>query len=103
MNETTTEQQHNWCYYIDPTQVPDPEHGYVPSVVTRNEPGHAPLTGNGACAQPWYWGKTYPEADRYCVKANEKIGVSPAEAAMIILSSIMASKNAFPLAGGLSV
>jgi hypothetical protein len=103
MNETTTEKQHDWCYYIDGGQVPDPDHGYVPSMVKRNEAGHAPLTGNGAYAKPWYWGRTYGEAQANCAKYNEEIGVSPAEAAMIVLSSIAASAGVRPLAGGLSI
>lgn len=99
MNETTAGQQHDWCFYIDGGQVPDPDHGYVPSMVKRNEAGHSPLTGKGAWAQPWYWGRTYAEAQATCAEQNEKIGVSPAEAAMIVLSSIAASAGTPPGAG----
>lgn len=80
------------CFWI-PAE-PYDENGYVPSLVTEGEPGHAPLTGKGSCAAPWYWGKTYEEAQRVCDKENDKLGVTPREAAEIVLSSMLATTAA---------
>jgi hypothetical protein len=76
------------CYWIEQTQS-DP-HGFIPSVVTENEPGHTPLRGDPATLQaPWYWGKTLDEAEATCDRMNrERFGLSPREANEIVLSSM---------------
>ena len=79
------------CFYIPDDQFD--ENGYIPSLVTEGEPGHAPLKGNGAHASPWYWGKTYEEAMTVCVKENERLGISPEDAARIVLSSMNADDS----------
>ena len=33
------------AFYVDETM--KAEHGYIPSVVTEDEPGHTPMRGNG--------------------------------------------------------
>jgi hypothetical protein len=81
------------CYYINPAQVPDPEHGYVPSIVTENEPGHTPLAGDGRHAAPWYWGKTLKDAQACAAEMNERnFGLSPAETLIIVMSSMFSSQ-----------
>jgi hypothetical protein len=77
-----------WCFYIPSGQFD--EHGYIPSVVTEGEPGHAPLRGQGAGASAWYWGKTQEEAEAIAAEANARLGLSPEEALEIILSSMRA-------------
>ena len=80
------------CYWIDPVQDPG-EYGYIPSIVTEGESGHSPLTGNGACASPWYWGKTYKKARAFCDQMNANdFGLTPGEAAKIVASSMAASR-----------
>jgi hypothetical protein len=77
------------CFWI-PAE-PFDENGWVPSIVIEGEPGHTPLAGNGQCARPWYWGKTYDEARAVCVRENEKtFRLSPGEALTIVMSSIQA-------------
>jgi len=77
------------CFYIPVDQFD--ENGYIPSVVTEGEPGHAPLTGNGPHATPWYWGHTYEEARQTAERENLERGITPEDAAEIVLSSFAAS------------
>lgn len=80
------------CFYVPYDQ--RDEEGYIPSVVTENEPGHSPMTGNGAHAQPWHWGRTYKEAERVCAEQNLKTyGLTEADAAEIVLSSMGAQDD----------
>ena len=62
--------------------------GYIPSAVFEGEAGHAPMLGNGAFAQPWFWGHTREEAERTCAKANERLGHTPEDVARIVASSM---------------
>lgn len=78
------------CFYVPHDQFD--ENGYIPSLVTENEPGHAPLTGNGRFAEPWYWGKTYEEAQKTCDRENARLGLSRLDAADIVASSMGASR-----------
>ena len=79
-----------WCYWINETQDPNEHGGYVPSVVTENEPGHQPLLGSGEGAAPWVWGKTLAEAKATCKAANEKRGFSDEDCWNIVASSMSA-------------
>lgn len=74
------------CFYIPVGQYDD--QGYIPSLVTENEPGHAPLTGNGSHAAPWHWGRTYEDAQKIAEEENRRIGVSPEDALQIVASSM---------------
>jgi hypothetical protein len=78
------------CFYISPDSYVDGK-GFVPSVVTENEPGHAPLTGNGDFAQPYYWGDTYDKAKATAEAENTKLGLTPDDVTTIVLSSMRAS------------
>lgn len=78
------------CFWI-PAE-PYDERGWVPSLVTEGEPGHQPLTGHGAQAQPWFWGHTYDEARKAAERENaQTFGLSPEDAAAIVASSVTAS------------
>jgi len=79
----------DWCYYICPSQDPNEHNGYVPSIVVRDEAGFRPLNGNGSCATPWVWGLTLKEAEAQARKRNLRIGISPEEANLIVLSSML--------------
>lgn len=79
------------CYYISPTQDPEAYGGYVPSLVTENEAGHAPLIGNGdPMSQPWVWGKTLDEAEERANTRNFQKGLSEEDVDNIIASSMRA-------------
>jgi hypothetical protein len=92
-----TGQPKRYCFYIPANGFVE-GHGFVPSMVTENEPGHAPLTGNGAHASPWYWGMTYDKARAVADQANANLGLTPDDVAAIIASSLGAS----PEGGGTS-
>lgn len=79
-----------WCYWINEGQEPDPEHGYIPSIVVERDPGHYPLVGRGPYATPWYWGDL-DMAQKIAKEQNEKMGVSEERAILIVASSIGAS------------
>lgn len=83
-----------WCYSIEENSR-DAE-GYIPVVVFEGESGFYPLAGNGACAQPWHWGRSREEADAICAKANAELGIAPEEAARIRDSSLLASLRERP-------
>ena len=91
MNDPTSEKRNEMrreCYVILPDQYDDG--GFIPSLVTEGEPGHAPLTGDpGKHQTPWRWGKTYEEARQACVKINQDtFGLSETECLDIVLSSM---------------
>ena len=77
------------CFAVFPDQ--RDENGFIPSVITEREAGHAPLTGRGTGSSPWYWGHTYDEAKETCRAANEHKGLSPDDVIEITLSSMLAS------------
>ena len=87
MNDTRPRQ----CFYIPPDQRDD--NGWIPSLVTEGQPGHAPLTGNGPLARPWYWGKTLEEAQGIAIIENARMGISREDATVIVLSSIRADSG----------
>lgn len=77
------------CFWI-PAE-PYDKRGWVPSLVTEGIPGHRPLTGHGAQAQPWFWGGTYAEAQATAEQENARtFGLSPQQASEIVSSSISA-------------
>lgn len=76
------------AFYIDATM--HTEHGFIPSVVTENEPGHTPMRGNGPHASPWYWGDDLATARHTAAKANADLGLSNSDVRDIIASSFRA-------------
>lgn len=80
------------CFYI-PASAYVEGRGFVPSLVTENEPGHCPMTGNGECAEPWYWGDTYERAQEVCDRVNlDRYGLTPKAATRIVASSMAAGR-----------
>ena len=81
-----------WCYYVPEGQCD--EHGYTPSVIIENVPGHFPLRGDPKKHQaPWYWGLTLATARTACENANLGLKVSPKEALKILSSSLFAKAS----------
>jgi hypothetical protein len=79
------------CFYI-PADAFVPGKGWIPSLVTENEPGHAPLAGDGSYfAEPWYWGMTFQEARTIAAAENAKLGLTEQDVNDIIISSMRAS------------
>jgi hypothetical protein len=77
------------CFYIPPDAYVEGK-GFVPSLVTEGEPGHAPLAGSDELAQPWYWGNTYEDAKAIALEENGKLGLTRDDVTEIILSSMRA-------------
>ena len=79
------------CYFI-PVEQRD-EIGFIPSLVTEGEPGHAPLSGRGRHAAAWHWGRTYDQARAFAAQENTRLGLSEADVADIICSSMRAARR----------
>lgn len=79
-----------WCYAVIPGQR-HPERGYIPSIVTEGESGHAPLVGRDDDSEPWYWGTTWEQAQATAASCNADLGLSPEDVDEIMASSIRAS------------
>jgi hypothetical protein len=77
----------SFCYVIVADQ--KDENGYIPSMVKRDVSGHFPMRGNGPFSCPWYWGKTFEEAEETCKRANERMGLTEKDVQEIITSSVM--------------
>lgn len=78
-----------WCFAVFEHQ--RGTGGFIPSVVTEDEPGHSPLIGRGELAEPWFWGRTFDEAERTCAEQNADLGIDETEAKRIVDSSIAES------------
>lgn len=75
-------------------------HGYIPSLVIENEPGHWPMMGRGPMATPWYWGDTFEEATATAANYNARAyGLSPQDCADIQCSSMFAKLDEHRAAG----
>lgn len=86
---STLSEEKRWCFYIPQGQCN--ENGYIPSVVTEDEPGHAPLVGRGSMSQPWYWGHEYEQACKIARECNLERGLSDDDVDEIVISSVAAS------------
>lgn len=89
MNETEQTGK-RMCYMIQVGQFD--ANGYIPSLVVEGEAGHSPLTGREAYSRPWYFGKTYEEAEETCRKINEEMGLSRRDVIEIVMSSMRMGK-----------
>lgn len=89
--DTSTPKPNRFAFFIDIT-LHTPK-GFIPSFVEENEPGHWPMIGRGELAEPWYWGHDIATAKRICDEANAKLGLTPAEANDIVISSMAASNR----------
>lgn len=84
------------CFVILATEY-DEGFGYVPCLVTENEPGYGAMRGNGEGATPWYWGKTMERAEEVCAHFNqERYGISKATATRIVCSSMFCRETVSP-------
>jgi hypothetical protein len=81
------------CIYVDATMVDPDSRGFIPAVVTENEPGYAPLTGQGDFAQPWVWGPTIEDALRQAAAYNIRLGLKPRDVIDIVMSSMAAREG----------
>ena len=83
------------CYYISgtqPTEASDGE-GFIPSLVTKDEPGHQLMSGNSDELQaPWVWGPSLEEAHTTADIMNEMMGITKKDAAKIVASSMAVSE-----------
>ena len=79
------------CYFIPPV-ICCAEHGFIPSLVTENDPKHEPMIGT-AHREPWYWGRTRERAEEVCARVNlQRFGITQSVADRIVTSS-MAAQN----------
>lgn len=72
-------------------------HGFRVSIVTEDEPGHCPTgtwPNDGTGVMPYFWGPTMAEADAIAERQNAALGHSPKDVAIIISSSMAASRKA---------
>jgi hypothetical protein len=80
------------CVYVPPDGYVEGS-GYVPSMVTEGEPGHAPLTGSGEFSEPWYWGHDYEKAKGIAADLNRQMGLTEADVNEIVASSMFPRRN----------
>ncbi len=79
------------CYFVTESQ--RDEYGFIPSLVTENEPDHSPMIGE--YATPWYWGKTIERAREVCARVNlQRFGISEQTADRIVASSMFTNAGA---------
>lgn len=87
-------QHRRWCYHILPDQFD--ENGFIPSMVTENQPGHQPFMG-GEGGRPYYWGKSYMEANQVCNDANlNSLGITKEDRMQIVTSSMNSLRKVDP-------
>jgi hypothetical protein len=80
------------CYYIPPTQTPDPGSGYRVAIVEEDNAGYR-WTGDapeGGRQQPYYWGSTLAEAEAVARGENRRLGLTDDDVLHIVNSSIWA-------------
>lgn len=68
-------------------------HGYRAAIVVEGERGYSPtgtwpLTGASDEKMPWFFGPTRQDAELAAQEFNDRAGIGPAEAAMIIAGSM---------------
>jgi hypothetical protein len=84
-NPNAAPAKERWCVYVDETmQVPG---GYRPAAITEAEPGYVPL---GADGRGWVWGPSIEQAKATARECNTSLGLTEADVAAIVASSIAA-------------
>lgn len=76
--------------WVDPAQYVKGR-GYRVSIVKEGEEGHYPTgvwPNDGTKTMPWFWGPTLADAEKAAIEYNRKLGVSPKQAALIVLRSM---------------
>jgi hypothetical protein len=76
--ELTITEQRPWCYHVSP--IPNSFGNYMLSTVVKDEPGHF-VTDLGL-------GPDLKVAEMYVRAMNDRMSVTPAQAAMIVTSSM---------------
>jgi hypothetical protein len=77
-----------YCYYLTPNMLtPD---GYLPVIVIEGVPGCTPPSGDGASAQPSWWGNDLTTARRRVAQANALLGLTPQQVQQIAFSALAA-------------
>jgi hypothetical protein len=81
------------CFFIDTGSFVEGR-GYIPSLVTEDEPGHQPMSGRTGQEEPWYWGPDLKMAQATADHVNmERWGLTKSEATKIVASSMGASRG----------
>ncbi|GAA0547178.1 hypothetical protein GCM10010172_31190 [Paractinoplanes ferrugineus] len=78
------------AFYVDATM--QTENGFIPSVVTEDEPGHTPMRGSGPLASPLFWGDDLATARQIAEQANTDLGLTDSDVRDIVTSSFRASE-----------
>jgi hypothetical protein len=81
-----------WAYWV-PAEPWKKTGKWVPSVIVEGVSGHTPMAGNGTCAQPWFWGYSYPEARDACTRVNAELGITLEDMVEILFSSLRAQRT----------
>ncbi|GAA2471161.1 hypothetical protein [Winogradskya humida] len=89
--DTTPPTDKRYAFYVDETM--RTEYGYVPSIITEDEPDHTPMRGNGTHATPWYWGHDLMAARTIAAQANAALGLTDSDVRAVIMSSFRASQT----------
>jgi hypothetical protein len=81
-----------FCYTI-PADGYVEGHGWRPSVVFEDEPGHFPngtwpYNGKPGETCPWFWGHDYETAKKIAAETNARMGLSAEDAMLIVLSTL---------------
>ena len=85
-------QGRSWAYWV-PAEPWKKTGKWVPSVIVEGVSGHTPMAGNGTCAQPWFWGNSYLEAQEVATQVNAERGVTLEDMVQILFSSLRAQRR----------
>jgi hypothetical protein len=88
------------CYYIPEDAFVEGQ-GYRVSIVTENEPGHAPTgtwpyEGKPGQTLPYFWGNDLSVAREIAHRQNLKLGLTAEDVNKIVTSSIAAQIKKVP-------
>jgi len=75
-----------FCIWIYDGQKPNPQKGYIPSVVYDGEVGHHPLCGDKQI-DPWYWGPL-EVAKELAKRYNEALGLTQNDVALMVAKAM---------------
>ena len=75
-----------FCVWIFDGQKPNPQKGYIPSVVYDGEIGHHPLCGNQG-SDPWFWGPL-KVAQELAKRYNEELGLRQSDVDVMVAKAM---------------
>jgi len=92
MDLTTTDVRGRMVCFIPGTDHVE-GHGFRVAFVVEGEDGYRPTgtwpyTGAVGETLPWFWGPTLAEAEAEAARQNEAMGITPDEAAKIVVASM---------------